>query len=578
MRPRALWSVAAALALGLLWSACDSEPPVVDEGPAATGPMVEIVERGEAMASRLEGVSLRAWQLARIARRTGVEVNPLFKEAYEAVDSIGEGEAEEALRYAAALRLKAEGWPGEMAEMAGAAAERIERASSPAWARRAVAAELVGLNRGKALRMLMEAASEAREISDAGYRDAALQAIASEMARTNEPRAVQTASLIGDPLSRAWALRVIGAERSSLRILRNALLEAGKAAPPVGAGPAEAADLLYRKAVAMARIAVDMHASGANAESVLDAVYEAVAVADSIGAPEDRARAYSSVASLMAPVSVPTAAFVASMIDERHAGPLSAARMDIARGMAMRSALAAAAELNAAMAVASRVEDPVERRRALGRAVSLLAEADPDAAARALLEGAAAEIVGGRLPEEMEAVGAALAAVAARDGRVPEEMIERAGAGPLEMSMVYAGLGEAAAADDLERGGQYFDRALQAAREAENLHMAWRVLGAWAYAEPSRALPLMAEAEKPPRPYASRTAMDLALFLKDNGEPGLAGGACRIALEAASQVEPALGRSEALTDVAVGCRGIDRDAARSAFEGAVASARELGSK
>jgi hypothetical protein len=570
---------AAFFIIALLAVSCNRPTSGSQAEAPGTKAMAEIVNRGERMAEAAEGRALGAWQLSRIAMSTRGDLNGLFREAYDAIDSVRD---EEALNYAQALRLKSQGWPRAMVQRAAAAALRIENASSRVWPMRAVASELVGVNKAKASRMLMEAAKEAGDIDDPEYRDAQLVAIASEMARINPSRAEQTAALIVSPYFRARALVSIGAQRRDLRILRKALLEAEKIEPPVaGASGDEERDgtsLLYQKAVLMAGAAVQMHDAGAANDSMLDAIYEAVDAADSIEAPRGRAYAYLAVASLAAPLNVPAAANVASMIEDKYPVALCEARTAIAVEMARRSEQAGVRELEAVIAIASGMKDTYERQRALGRAISVLAGLRPKEAARYLFESEGGrELLWGYSPEGSEALEAVVFEVAAGDEKVLRGLIEKYSPGDFVKARLYMRFAEGLAEKDGKKAEEYFRKALGASRKAGSTYLIWKTAALWSRHDPERILKLMARLEDHGSPYAASSTMDLALGLRQGGEEGYALEAYRLALNKALDITEPFARSEALRDLSVRGRRIDEATSRSAFEKAVEAARELGS-
>lgn len=568
---------AAFFVLALLAVSCSRPPAGAPPEAPDTRAMAEIVKKGELMAEASEGRALRAWQLGRIAAGTRRDMNGLFREAYEAIDSVRD---EEALNYAQALRLKSQGWPEAMVQRAEAAARRIERASSRVWPMRAVASELIGINSPRASRMLMEAAREADGINDPEYRDVQLKAVASEMARINPSRAEQMAALINSPYYRARALVSIGAQRRDLRILRKALLQAEKIEPPEGdaSGEGGGARLLYQKAVLMAGAAVEMHSAGADNDSMLDAVYEAVGVADSIEAPRERAFAHSAIASVVAPLSVPTAANVASMIQERYPVALCEARTAIAVQMARHSRQAGVTELKAVISIASGMRDAYERQRALGRAISVLAGVKPQEAAQYLFDSPGGkELIEGYSTEGSEALEAVIFEAAAGDDRALRRLIEKYSPDDFVKAGIYARLAAGKLGEgDGKKADEYFRKAMDAARRAGSPSLIWRTAALWSRHEPDKILKLMARLQDSGSPYAASSSMDLALGLKEAGEEGYALEAYRLALNKALDIREPFARSEALRDLAMRGAGIDEATSRSAFEGAVEAARELG--
>lgn len=568
---KALTGMLAAFVLaGVVSASCRAAPPVRDRGREA---MAGVIEKGVEMAEHAEALALRAWQLASIAVQTRRDLSQLMNEAEKAAKGI---DREEYMHYAQALRLKSQGWPGDMEQRAEQTALRLERAASGAWPLRAVAGELGGLNRGRALRLLKEASSLAREIGDPEYRDAQLRAITAEMARIDPSRAAQAASLIETPYYRAWALRAIGSIKGDRKVLRKALLEAEKIVPDEPDENEEGLKrdrLLYQKALLIAKTAVAMDRAGANMDRMLDAVDQAVSVAESIGTPYTRAYAYSSIASLLAPVDVPTAAYIASRIGQEYPDAASAARIGIAMEMARRDERAALEELRAILEVAGDIEDLYDRQKTLGRAVYILAGIWPDEALERMFPEKGEPLIEFPLTRS-EAVRPALIQKGLEGGQGWQELLDRAE--PLVRAEIYTALGEERFEEDPAKGEEYFRKALSAAREAGSTRLPWMIAARWAWHDPGRLSGITAEFGEPDPRYSAAAFLSLAQELQEAGNREEAIEAYRIALREAMDMKLPFERSEALKEIAGHTRRLDRELSIEAFKAALEAARELG--
>jgi hypothetical protein len=578
----ALMKMLAAFALaGGLAASCRAPLPE-SGGPRAD--MRAVVQRAERMAGRAEALAVSAWELGKIAVETRRDLSALFGEALKAAREVRN---EEYLHYAQALRLKSQGWPPYMEQRADEAALRLERAASRVWPLRALAGQLGGINKARALSLLKEAASLAREMQDRQLRDIELRGIAAEMAMINPALAMQTASLIEAPYYRSWALRAIGEARGDRKVLRSALSEAQKIEAPAGLAGNEKDRLLYQKAMLLARTALAMDRAGAARDRTLEAVDTAVSVAESILGPYERAYAYSSLASLVAPVDVPTAAYIASRIvasgtGQAYPDAYSSARLSIAVEMARRDYKAALGELGAVFEIAGGIEDLYDRQKTIGRAVYILGGLRPDEAVRRISGPE------GRPPVKFplvvaEALGPAIL-------REPPEEAERflEGKGPGVRAELYTALANRWISEDRARGQEYFQRALSAARQEESPYLLWTIASSWGRYDPGKlheatARPMGSSAEeRGPRPervdhyFSAAASLALAVELQSAGDREGAAGAFGIALGQAMKIEEPYLRSEALKDISRHAARTDRDISLRAFEAALEAARALG--
>jgi tetratricopeptide (TPR) repeat protein len=565
---KALTGMLAAFVLaGVVSASCRAAPPVRDRGREA---MAGVIEKGVEMAEHAEAMALRAWQLASIAVQTRRDLSRLMNEAEKAAKGI---DREEYMHYAQALRLKSQGWPADMEQRAEQAALRLERAASGAWPLRAVAGELGGVNRGRALRLFKEASGLAREAGDPEYRDAQLRAITTEMARISPSRAAQAASLIETPYYRAWALRAIGGIKGDLKVLRKALLEAEKIVPGDNKERLERDRLLYQKALLIAKTAVAMDRAGANRNRMLDAVDQAVSVAESIGKPYTMAYAYSSIASLLAPVDVPTAAYIASRIGQEYPDAASAARIGIAMEMARRDERAALEELRATLEVAGDIKDLYDRQKTLGRAVYILAGIWPDEALERMFPEKGKPLIEFPLTRS-EAVRPALIQKGLEEGKGWQELLDKTE--PLVRAEIYTALAEERMGEDWAKGEEYFRKALSAARESESARLPWMIAARWAGHDPDRLSSITAELGEPAPRYSAAAFISLAKELQGAGNREEAIEAYRIALREAMDMKRPFERSEALKEIAGHTRRLDRDLSVEAFKAALEAARQLG--
>jgi hypothetical protein len=302
---------------------------------------------------------------------------------------------------------------------------------------------------------------------------------------------------------------------------------------------------------------------------MLDAVYEAVEVADSIEEGRRRAYAYSAISILMAPADLTTAAYVASMIGDGFPGALSRARLTLAGEMQKRNQAAAVKELEAVLDIAGRMGDAYERHRTMARAVAMLAPLEPEEAAE-YARGEKLPMMPS--PGGSEALGEVIASIALAGGEQLEGLME--GAGPLAKARAYADLAEST--DGAEEAGGYFHQAMDWASEAGSPALSWEVAVSWSRLDPERISRVMAPLEAVHNFYEARSSLDLALLLHERGEDAHALEAYRLALARAAGIGEPYMRSEAFRDIAARGKGIDRATFTEAYEAAVEAARQLG--